>query len=66
MRVRFKDRIEIAKRITYRNGSTHLIIVTLYDTLYAVECGSVEVASMLYEEALTNGYIDVSECSYSD
>lgn len=66
MRVRFKDRIEIAKRITYRNGSTHLLIVTLYDTLYAVECGSVEVALRLYEESFENRYIDVSECNYSD
>lgn len=72
MRVRFGNKttnynhIESCKNITHRKGSDILIITTLRNSLYTVKCKTIEQADDLYEQAFINGYIDVSDCEYSN
>lgn len=65
MRVRFGNHIDLCKRISY-SGATILIITTIYNSVYAVNCENESTASKLYEESFKNGYLDVSEFEYSN
>lgn len=65
MRVRFGNHIDLCKRVTY-SGGTILIITTMYNRVYTVNCENEPTASKSYEEILTNGYLDVSEFEYSN
>ncbi len=65
MRVRFGRHIDFCERITY-NGGTILFITTMHNHIYAVECESESLASRMYEQALTDGHLDVSGLKYSN
>lgn len=65
MRVRFGNHIDLCKRISY-SGGTILIITTIYNSVYAVNCENESKASKMYEEILIGGYLDVSEFEYSN
>ena len=65
IRIRFGNRIDLCKRVSY-SGGTLLIITNIYNSVYTVNCKSESTASKLYEEILTNGYLDVSEFEYSN
>lgn len=65
MRVRFRNHIDLCKRITY-SGSDLLIITTEYGHIYTVVANSKEDAEALYEKALIDGYIDVSNLEYTN
>ena len=72
MRVRFGnpsanyDHIENCRNITHTPDSDILIISTLRNNVYTVKCKSIEYANNLYEQVLKKGYIDVSDCEYSN
>lgn len=63
MRVEFGNHIDLCKRITY-SGGTLLIITTIYDAIYIVDCKAKEIAAIYYEKLLTDGWIDASELDY--
>ena len=66
MRVKFGRRINLCKRVTHTPDSSLLLITTMYDGLYTVDCGSVKTAEVLFSQVLINGYIDVSDFEYSN
>ena len=72
MRVKFGNpsanyyHIENCSNISHRPDSDILLISTLRKSLYTVKCESVEKANDLYEQAFVKGYIDVSDCEYSN
>lgn len=41
-------------------------MTTVYNSIYTINCGNKLTALRLYEEVLTDGYIDVSEFEYSN
>lgn len=65
MRVKFGNHIDLCKRVSY-SGGTILVITTAYNSVYAVDCGNKSIASKMYEQALVDGYLDVSEFEYSN
>ena len=66
MRVRFGNHIDLCQRVTHSEGSRLLLITTVYDSLYTVDCINNETATGLYNKVLVDGYIDVSELRYSN
>lgn len=66
MRVKFNNHIDLCKRIRHPNNSSLLLISTVYNELYTVECETVSYAEHLYKRAFENGYIDVSYLKYSN
>lgn len=66
MRVRFGNHIDLCNRVTHTDGSKFLLITTVYNATYIVDCVSNEIATELYNKVLVNGYIDVSEFSYNN
>lgn len=65
IRVRFGNHIDLCKRVSYIGG-TLLIITTIYNSVYTVNCKNESTALKSYEEILANGYLDVSEFEYSN
>lgn len=65
MRIKFCEHIDLCKRVSYSGGAL-LIITNIYNSVYTVNCKSESTASKLYEEILTNGYLNVSEFEYSN
>lgn len=65
MRVKFGNHIDLCKRVSY-SGGTILVITTTYNSIYSVECGNKSIASKMYEQALVDGCLDVSEFEYSN
>ena len=65
IRVRFGNHIDLCKRVSYIGG-TLLIITTIYNRVYTVNCKNESTALKSYEEILANGYLDVSEFEYSN
>lgn len=65
MRIKFGNHIDLCKRVSYSGGAL-LIITTVYNDVYTVNCKSEYNASKLYKEALVNGYLDVSDFEYSN
>lgn len=59
MRVKFKDSIELCRKI--KRKKQMLIIITIKDTLRYIDCRTSEQSDYLYEEILTKGFIDVSK-----
>ena len=66
MRVKFGNHIDLCKRISHSEGSSLLLITTIYDSLYIVDCKDESVARNLHNKALIDGYIDVSDYYYSN
>lgn len=66
MRVKFGNHIDLCKRITHSDGSKLLLITTINNSLYTVNCEYVSVARNLHNKALIDGYIDVSDYDYSN
>lgn len=72
MRVKFGNptanyyHIENCKNITHRPDSDILLITTQRNDVYTVKCKSVEHANGLYDQVFIKGYIDVSDCEYSN
>lgn len=66
MRVMFGNHIELCKTIVHSNGCRFLVITTMNNVVYTVHCIHDEIATALYNRALTNGYIDVSNFDYSN
>lgn len=64
MRIKFGNHIDLCKRVTCSGNL--LLITTVYNDLYTVDCESESTASRLYEEVLFKGYLDVSEFEYSN
>ena len=62
MRVKFKDSIELCKKIERccYTGSTFLKITTLNDDIVYVKCIDEQEAKDLYDIAYVDGYINVS------
>lgn len=65
IRIRFGNHIDLCKRVSC-SGDIFLIITTIYNSVYTVNCKNESTASKSYEEILTNGYLDVSEFEYSN
>ena len=65
MRVKFGDHVDLCKRVSYSGGSM-LIITTVYNAVYTVECRDKAVAARLYENVLEYGFINVSEFEYTN
>lgn len=65
IRIRFGNHIDLCKRVSY-SGGTILIITNICNSMYTVNCKNKSIASKLYKEILTNGYLDVSEFEYSN
>ena len=66
MRVKFGNHIDLCKRVTHSEGSSLLLISTVHNSLYTVECEDEEIAEGLYWKMLVDGYIDVSNFEYSN
>lgn len=66
MRVKFDNHIDLCKRVTHSERSHLLLITTVYDELYTVDCTSDVMATELYNKVLTDGYIDVSHFYYNN
>lgn len=66
IRIRFGHHIDLCKRVSYSGAGTLLVITTIYNSVYTVDCKNESTASKSYEEILTNGYLDVSEFEYSN
>ena len=66
MRVKFGNHIDLCKRIRHSDNSALLLITTIYDTIYTVNCGSYRAALELYHKAFVDGFIDVSNLQYSN
>lgn len=65
MRIKFGNHVDLCKRVSYSEGN-FLIVTTMYDQVYTINCGNKVIASRLYEEILVEGYLDVSEFEYSN
>lgn len=65
MRIKFRNHIDLCKSVSY-DGGRLLIITTMYNNVYTVDCKNESIASKLYEEALIRGYLDVSKYEYSN
>ena len=66
MRVKFGNHIDLCKRMRHSEGSRFLLITTIYNDLYAVDCTSETMATELHNKVLVDGYIDVSNFHYSN
>lgn len=66
IRIQFGHHIDLCKRVSYSGVGTLLIITTIYNSVYTVDCKNKSTALKLYEELLINGYLDVSEFEYSN
>lgn len=66
MRVKFGNHIDLCKRITHSDGSKLLLITTINNSLYTVDCKYESVARNWFNKALVDGYIDVSDYDYSN
>ena len=66
IRIRFGHHTDLCKRVSYSGTGTLLVITTIYNSVYTVDCKNESTASKSYEEVLTNGYLDVSEFEYSN
>lgn len=66
IRIRFGHHIDLCKRVSYSGTGTLLVITTIYNSVYTVDCKNEFVASKSYEEILVNGYLDVSGFEYSN
>lgn len=59
MRVKFKDGIELCRKV--KRKKQMLAIITTRDKLRYIDCKTAEKADELYEKILVNGFIDVSK-----
>jgi hypothetical protein len=66
MRVKFGNHIDLCKRVTHSEGSNILLITTVYNSLYTVDCTDEAIATELHNKVLVDGYIDVSNFYYSN
>lgn len=66
IRIRFGNHIDLCKRVSYSGAGTLLVITTIYNSVYTIDCKNESIALKSYEEILTNGYLDVSEFEYSN
>ena len=66
MRVKFDDHIDLCTRISHPKESNLLIISTIRNSIYTVDCVDGLYAKELYNRALIQGYIDVSHLDYSN
>lgn len=66
IRIRFGHHIDLCKRVSYSDAGTLLVITTIYNSVYTIDCKNESIALKSYEEILTNGYLDVSEFEYSN
>lgn len=66
IRIRFGHHTDLCKIVSYSGTGTLLVITTIYNSVYTVDCKNESTASKSYEEILTNGYLDVSEFEYSN
>lgn len=66
MRVKFGNHIDLCKRVTHSEGSHLLLVTTIYNDLYTIDCFSYEMATELHDKVLVDGYIDVSNFYYSN
>jgi hypothetical protein len=66
MRVKFGNHIDLCKRVTHPVGSNLLLITTVYNSIYTVDCISDTMATELHNKVLVDGYIDVSDFYYSN
>lgn len=64
MRVNFGNHIDLCKRIRLTDDG--LLLITTYNSVYTVDCGSYVKASAVYNQAFINGCIDVSRFEYSN
>lgn len=64
IRIRFGHHTDLCKRVSYSGSGTFLVITTICNSVYTVDCKNESTASKSYEEVLTNGYLDVSEFEY--
>lgn len=66
MRVKFGNHIDLCKSIRQLGGSHLLLITTMFNDVYTVDCGGRETATQMINKALVDGYIDVSDFGYSN
>jgi len=65
MRVKFGNHVDLCNRITHSVNS-ELLLITNKNCVYTVLIGNVEKAEELLNQALVNGYLDVSNYEYSN
>ncbi len=65
MRVKFGNHIDSCKRVTHSEGSD-ILLITTSNSLYVVDCITEVYAAELFNQVLTDGYIDVSHLNYSN
>lgn len=65
MRVKFGNHVDLCDRVTHSVDSEWLLI-TDRNCIYTVLVGSVEKAEELLNQALVDGYLDVSNYEYSN
>ena len=65
MRVKFGNHIDLCNRVTHSEGS-NILLITTKNSVYVVDCGTEARARELFYKVLSNGYIDVSNLSYSN
>ena len=65
MRVKFGNHIDLCNRITHSEGSS-LLLITNRNGVYTVNIRNVTEAEELFNQALVDGYLDVSDYEYSN
>lgn len=65
MRVKFGNHIDLCDRVTHSEGSK-ILLITNRNSVYTVNIGNVEKAEELFNQALVDGYLDVSDYEYSN
>lgn len=65
MRVKFGNHVDLCYRVTHSEGSK-VLLITNRNSVYTVNIGNVEKAEELFNQALVDGYLDVSDYEYSN
>lgn len=65
MRIKFGNHIDLCDRVTHLEGSK-ILLITNRNSVYTVNIGNVGKAEELFNQALVDGYLDVSDYEYSN
>lgn len=65
MRVKFGNHVDLCDRVTHSEGSK-ILLITNRNSVYIVNIENVEKAEDLFNQALVDGYLDVSDYEYSN
>lgn len=65
MRVKFGNHVDLCDRVTHSEDSS-LLLITNRNCVYTVNVVDVSKAEDLFNQALVDGYLDVSDYEYSN